>query len=129
MDPTDRNLSETLLHQLKVIKGLKTKWTAAVSSTDKIFTSLTYNLMREQRIINSELRDRDAWSLKAVLDYPPASRALLQGDVQTAAKLVAAFLIESDFDRLETLLNEASDYIADFQKSVSSHVKYCLRDP
>ncbi|VDN44649.1 unnamed protein product [Dibothriocephalus latus] len=49
---------------------------------------------------------------------------MLQGDVQTAAKLAAAFLIESNFDRLETLLNEASDYILDFEKSVRSHGKY-----
>ncbi|KAL7064770.1 hypothetical protein AAHC03_05762 [Spirometra sp. Aus1] len=119
MDPTVPDLSDTLLHQLKVIKGVHTKLTAVVSSTDKIFTSLTYNLMREQRIIDSGVRDGDAWSLKAIPDYPPASRALLQGDVQTAAKLAAAFLIESDFDRLEALLNEASDYVGSFEKSVS----------
>ncbi len=60
------DITESLIKQLKVIRNAHGKWQDVVRESGEIFTSLAYNLMREQRIIDSGNRDESAWSVKQV---------------------------------------------------------------
>ncbi len=60
------DITESLIKQLKVIRNARGKWQDAVRESGELFTSLAYNLMREQRIIDSGNRDESAWSVKQV---------------------------------------------------------------
>lgn len=60
------DVTDGLIKQIKNIRNSKSKWIEIVRTTDEIVTSLAYNLMREQKLIISGIRDDSAWSVKEV---------------------------------------------------------------
>ncbi|VDM30741.1 unnamed protein product [Hydatigera taeniaeformis] len=115
----DQNtILEGVHKQFKLIESTRRKWDVTVLRSDKIFTALTYNLMREAASVKSSCQSDEIWSLKLIPQCSTACKVYLAGDPIRAAHLAAARRIEDDFDSLQDLLWNLQECVESVERIV-----------